>query len=1093
MVNLPQDMNLDLSSIEEGAKRALSNLGGLNINVESLRGALRGPITSEPETEAPGFLDIPVTALGEARDLAKGLVLGAGQLAKSVVTDPIGTLEATPGFLVDMGGLILDDYKRLFTQPLTEVKERPFITSLNVIGATGIIKSLARGAGLKGLEKVAETATKRLGPFETVIPIKPIGRQLAKTRLGQEAIEGLRVAKENFFNTVGGQRVTRDVRNQLKTTLGKLSDSEANSVMLGVKLGLKDVGGLKRFVDEFDVLETNVIAERLGRVADDLGMTGGVDELRSVMEGRVRAGDLNAQQAQLLQETVDDLSLLSRAEFRDQLARRNINLKWEPENLSYTDNVQTALNELDDVGVRFGTLLQKEGLITDAKQFTRKLHGFKSQTGLPEDEIARLVNEGILSGDDLLYAPHLFDKKFSAEKVQDLVGRVTQGQKLTVEILKNDSLKQNLGKSGRQFVESLRSLEDIETAFGNHVARQAKFISQYRTLKASLDRMVQEGNAFKTSVGSVLRDESGVLSFADEAGNVLPANEFTFVDMDGLLNHNMLINDTERVFLEGVRAGLDPQDILHGQIDDMLTETARKADPESLVHTRKFSDDLAEDGSKNVIAVRRPQANALTEALGLNQTKSLGFEWFFDTPTRLWRAMTLGLSPRWMVNNAIGNAILNFMDGVKLKDYVDFISDARIRASLPEEVTGVNTVAQDLAERVGAQLEDVAPLSQRLTQATGEIFSDDLVARVGGRLPGALQKLGRSFPFKWVAKVKDTIVNMNGEIERLGRGARAVRELKRLRSVGEDMVGSEAAMAEFASELFKLDRAGKLANPRAIELVNAVDQTLFNYSVLSPVEQNLMRKVFPFWTWHRNITMSAIMLPERHPLRIAMLSQLSRTANPELDTSRPDWLRGALQIGTADDGDAIYLNMRGANPYLDVLEVNPSRIGSSLNPLIKVAIEQVSGRDLFRERGFTDETTWTGYDGRQYRWNPNTGEAEQVTVRPNLFMHLARQVPQGSFLEDAVAEAMGATGLRQDVSTFITPTELLRKGGQPIEFDQPFGLSPAARKAIGFLTGGSLIRQDTAKARRDKASKDRQARKKFLDELRKQRAREANR
>ena len=266
------------------------------------------------------------------------------------------------------------------------------------------------------------------------------------------------------------------------------------------------------------------------------------------------------------------------------------------------------------------------------------------------------------------------------------------------------------------------------------------------------------------------------------------------------------------------------------------------------------------------------------------------------------------------------------------------------------------------------------------------------------------------------------------------------------------------------------------------QLLREVDDTLFNYSILSPVERNTMRKFFPFWTWHRNIAKSTIMLPERSPVRVALLSQLQNMTNDELDTSRPDWLKGAVHVGYADDGDAIFYSLRGANPYLDVFEISPNRIGASTNPLIKVAIEQVSGRDLFRERPFTDDTAYTAFNGKTYRWNPRKQDVEQVTVRPNLFMHLIRQTPQGSFLEDLAAELRGVTGLRQDVSTFIEPVPVLDSKGRQINFGQSF----AQRKALSYLTGVNVMEVDLERIEGSISDKQKRARELFQRETRKQ-------
>jgi hypothetical protein len=222
-----------------------------------------------------------------------------------------------------------------------------------------------------------------------------------------------------------------------------------------------------------------------------------------------------------------------------------------------------------------------------------------------------------------------------------------------------------------------------------------------------------------------------------------------------------------------------------------------------------------------------------------------------------------------------------------------------------------------------------------------------------------------------------------------------------------------------------------------------------------------------------------------------MMAELGEAANPEIADDLPDWLRGAAFVGYADDGDAMFISMRGANPYFDALNIleavpgvaeDPTRAAAMMNPMIKVAIDQVSGKDIFRNRPFRTNDTWTAFNGKTYRWDEQTGQAIETVARPDLLTHTLRQIPLGTILEDAIAEIQGLHGLRSETAPFFSPEPIVDKFGRQIGERED---SVALRRAIAAGTGGNLFEIDLRSVEKSQRKLIKDARKAHQDRQRK--------
>lgn len=245
--------------------------------------------------------------------------------------------------------------------------------------------------------------------------------------------------------------------------------------------------------------------------------------------------------------------------------------------------------------------------------------------------------------------------------------------------------------------------------------------------------------------------------------------------------------------------------------------------------------------------------------------------------TNPWRALVLTWTPRWYLNNVIGNMILATKEGVSLADWAQAWS--AYRKGFEGEVGGAlsSTITTDLQTGQSSLLK--AP-GFRAARQQG-----------AGRL-----RAGAAGYNRLAAKVQ------------------------RANSVVDDL--SRAAV------YFSAERKG-FSPEHALQ--RAYD-ALVDYGDLSDVEQAYVRAAVPFYAWQKGILKQVIKFPVDHPLRAALMMQMGQL-NEKLMADVPDAYKGLFRIPGTDRS----VNLRPLNPFADATAlVTPQGIASSLNPFVEI-------------------------------------------------------------------------------------------------------------------------------------------------------------
>ena len=400
---------------------------------------------------------------------------------------------------------------------------------------------------------------------------------------------------------------------------------------------------------------------------------------------------------------------------------------------------------------------------------------------------------------------------------------------------------------------------------------------------------------------------------------------------------------------------------------------------------------------------------------------------FFDTPTAVWRNTVLSLSPRWIVNNFLGNIIFLKLQGGRLTDVLrQFQPEFRkqLREAVGEE--GRAIIGPGFAESMdvpvpkgGARIEQMAGKIRQKTGPVGRAFkkASDFGRHVNSAMEDAFRYAGAM-----TAAEKSAI--RKGVLRTTTRFWQSKQRLERLAEAG----GDPKLLDEFADD---------------------VNRFFNDYQLQSPNGRNYTRRfVYPFWGFYRHMAKLTLQLPFEHAPTFVAWRQLTEIGNDirEEYGPLPNYAEGAYQIGPGTTpGSFDFLSTRGANPFEGVSDpMNKALV--SAHPLLRVIAEQATGRSTFTGRKFSGEDIVTPFGSEQQFQiikddEGNVVDAKPVNkVTPGILEHFLQMIPQYQMAKETyaggrVADTTTMLGVlrgegvqrRADTGEIVSPKSLLEQ------------------------------------------------------------------
>lgn len=330
------------------------------------------------------------------------------------------------------------------------------------------------------------------------------------------------------------------------------------------------------------------------------------------------------------------------------------------------------------------------------------------------------------------------------------------------------------------------------------------------------------------------------------------------------------------------------------------------------------------------------------------------FRKYYDRPTNVWKAAVLALSPRWHVNNIIGNFVMATLGaGITPTAWAKSMIDAHALLRADElKFRAEHADALGLTERQAARA------GRGLARAEARIgrIDPEALAAVRGpeglhldpRIPQRGAGTAALDPYTEEAvsrgRVREALhrtvqgsYHFNGFVDDMNRVAVFLERYKHMSGV---------ELAKFAADNPSLAALkGDLGALKQEAAVRMSLDALGNFRQMSTFERSFVRRAFPFYAWMRHITKLAFRLPITSPVRVVWFLHLA-----DLYGEPPAY---SFLTGTVPLGGGSFLRLPRGNPFEDVVGIPASgdprdialAAGGSVGPIPRMASLGLTGID----------------------------------------------------------------------------------------------------------------------------------------------------
>jgi hypothetical protein len=373
-------------------------------------------------------------------------------------------------------------------------------------------------------------------------------------------------------------------------------------------------------------------------------------------------------------------------------------------------------------------------------------------------------------------------------------------------------------------------------------------------------------------------------------------------------------------------------------VDDVIKASVQKA-------IEELPDDIIEvmGAFKNNKIYQIPQGVA--ESLMQGKNKKGIWEMMFDMGTAGFKRKVLGLSPKWFINNRIGNGIMAGLKGVLPQDYIKAFN---VSEDLLPEALRTKSMYEAEKTIIGRTGGGNNSTFGNITRLLGGEFIDTSELK-GLQKAGATAANALGIPGKLMNTLTDAMFAFNQKFEALERKSAYLHSVD---TVGRKMLKTAGQNIVKQDELLK----GVLDNPEILDaVIKDVDNTLGDYINMTATERRVIRKVVPFYSWMRTITRYTLSLPESNPFRAGLAEKLNRVLHEE-DKSLPEYQQGSIKTKFKSErtGKPLRLNYEHSIPFSTFGETVDNPVGL-INPLFTLGLEAAQGQKMFMNRPLTSK------------------------------------------------------------------------------------------------------------------------------------------
>jgi hypothetical protein len=391
-----------------------------------------------------------------------------------------------------------------------------------------------------------------------------------------------------------------------------------------------------------------------------------------------------------------------------------------------------------------------------------------------------------------------------------------------------------------------------------------------------------------------------------------------------------------------------------------------------------------------------------------------------DGATQWWNWTNLNVRVSRVVNNIVGNTGFAAMMGVHP------FTPRGLTALTNMGIAMGNKAGLLTSERSGklAKVFDLpgirsGGLQLSLNAATGTVghkvqTTGSELGMLGRAATAPVRMLGN-----WAAKMQQ----VNGNVESAFRGAALFYELSDNATTRvARMTGHMGAAMDLAEKIDGFAKAGATVTMKVPEYragLRQVNRFFNNYERTTPLERMMFRRLTPYYKFFKHSTDLITRYPFEHPLKGQVARQLGQIATEDLhqqlkmfglqwNRDVPSQFQDSIPISAEDAGDPenpgkkrvwVY-STKGLNPFSQMDGHLSEQMVQMMNPVIKVALEQALGVNLFTRERYRG--AMSSYTGREI--DPKTGGIADSFERPSFAESFLRSFWPYQTVRDMVSQ-----------------------------------------------------------------------------------------
>ena len=411
--------------------------------------------------------------------------------------------------------------------------------------------------------------------------------------------------------------------------------------------------------------------------------------------------------------------------------------------------------------------------------------------------------------------------------------------------------------------------------------------------------------------------------------------------------------------------GKELYDDIASGIRDKLSfeESLKKAfdgNPDVLKQAKEVYESL-QKGEGKFMQIPESVMKELKLASGVRGTKSKALKnalTIWDTGTDLFKSNVLGLNPKWIINNRIGNVAMGALRGHNLANPFNMLKIKKLTDDLfPDDLFKSELYKAEKAKKIPKT--GIAELDSAISYLKGDKVIDSKALSIA------------NLPQRTIRRIIDGAFKINDAMEKMDRKTVYFNKLNKekkaiLKQTGKSMM-SDKELLLYAKDNPELQK----------KILQHVNDVLGDYSTMNKFEQGVLKRIIPFYSWFKVISKYTYKLAKDDPLRAEIASKLASfnyyNNVYEENKGLPDYQKGATKIDYVRDNDGgdTVLNYSHSIPFSSLSEGADNPTGL-IHPVLGKIIEASNDEHRYNRQKFTT---------KRYKSNANKGFVDERNGR----------------------------------------------------------------------------------------------------------------